>query len=65
LIGNSRVGSEKLTISHLEEEKKMYSRAIFSAMFLVFGASLIISVTPQRASSQALLKPVYSAYRGV
>lgn len=43
----------------------MYGRAIFSAIFLVFGASLIISVTPQRALSQAFLKPVYSAYRGV
>ena len=43
----------------------MYSRAIFSGMLFTVGAALVISMSPQQAASQTLVKPVYSEYKGV
>jgi hypothetical protein len=43
----------------------MYKRVIFSAMIIIFGVALIIVMAPQQAASQAIIKPVYSGYKGV
>lgn len=43
----------------------MHSRTIFSGIVLVFCTALAVLVIPQQALSQALVKPVYSEYKGV
>src|SRR4051812_45909212 len=43
----------------------MYARTIVSIVFLVFGIVMTVSMMPQIASAQSIIKPIYSGYKGV